>query len=77
MKDYLNVSWGRKCASSGVGEEKVMPVPDKPVVLSQLLARGGENLHSPQEMCFQPFDGTINSINNDKSHEHHWRRNLP
>lgn len=61
----------KKCASSWVGEEKVMPVPDKPVVLSQLLARGGENLHSHQEMCFQPFDGTINSINNDKSHEHH------
>ena len=40
MKDHLNVSWGRKCASSGLGEEKVMPVPDKPVVLSQLLARG-------------------------------------
>ena len=29
---------GKKCASSGVGKEKVMPVPDKPLVLSRLLA---------------------------------------
>lgn len=43
MKDHLNVSWEKMCIKWG-REEKVMPVPDKPVVLSQLLARGEENL---------------------------------